>query len=99
MSPQQFISQLGHPRVILLMVTAGKAVDTVIAQLLPLLDADDILIDGGNSQLPGQQPALARAGRQGHSLRRHGRFRWRRRGALRPVADAGGCRCRLADHP
>ena len=48
-SPQQFISQLGHPRVILLMVTAGKAVDAVIAQLLPLLDAGDILIDGGNS--------------------------------------------------
>ena len=48
-SPQQFISQLGHPRVILLMVTAGKAVDAVIAQLLPLLNAGDILIDGGNS--------------------------------------------------
>ena len=48
-SPQQFISQLGRPRVILLMVTAGKAVDAVIAQLLPLLDAGDILIDGGNS--------------------------------------------------
>ena len=48
-SPQQFINHLGHPRVILLMVTAGQAVDAVIAQLLPLLDPGDILIDGGNS--------------------------------------------------
>ena len=48
-SPLQFISQLGHPRVIMLMVTAGKAVEAVIEQLLPLLDPGDILIDGGNS--------------------------------------------------
>ena len=45
----QFVSQLGHPRVIMLMVTAGKAVEAVIEQLLPLLDPGDILIDGGNS--------------------------------------------------
>ena len=48
-SPLQFVSQLDHPRVIMLMVTAGKAVETVIEQLLPLLDPGDILIDGGNS--------------------------------------------------
>ena len=48
-SPQQLVSQLAAPRVILLMVTAGKAVQAVIEQLLPLLEAGDILIDGGNS--------------------------------------------------
>lgn len=48
-SPQEFIDQLGHPRVILLMVTAGQAVESVIAQLLPMLAPGDILIDGGNS--------------------------------------------------
>ena len=31
------------------MVPAGKAVDADIAALKPLLQADDILIDGGNS--------------------------------------------------
>jgi len=46
---QQLLSQLGSPRVILLMVTAGPAVEAVIEQLLPLLEAGDILIDGGNS--------------------------------------------------
>ena len=31
------------------MVKAGVAVDQTIAQLIPLLDAGDIIIDGGNS--------------------------------------------------
>lgn len=46
---EQLVSQLGSPRVILLMVTAGGAVEALIEQLLPLLLAGDILIDGGNS--------------------------------------------------
>lgn len=48
-NPQQFITQLGHPRVIMLMVTAGQAVESVIAQLLPMLAPGDVLIDGGNA--------------------------------------------------
>lgn len=40
---------LATPRKILLMVPAGDPVDALIAQLLPLLDEGDILIDGGNS--------------------------------------------------
>jgi len=48
-SPEQLISQLTQPRIILLMVTAGRAVDAVIGQLLPGLEPGDILIDGGNS--------------------------------------------------
>lgn len=48
-TPQQLVSQLAQPRVILLMVTAGQAVEAVIEQLSPLLAPGDILIDGGNS--------------------------------------------------
>ena len=44
-----FISSLQSPRVIMLLVTAGKAVDEVITSLLPLLEKGDIIIDGGNS--------------------------------------------------
>ncbi|MFY7828798.1 MAG: phosphogluconate dehydrogenase (NAD(+)-dependent, decarboxylating) [Flectobacillus sp.] len=36
-------------RVIWLMVPAGEIVDTVIEQLIPLLNPSDIIIDGGNS--------------------------------------------------
>jgi len=43
-----FVSKLGAPRAIWLMVPAA-AVDETIADLLPHLEAGDILIDGGNS--------------------------------------------------
>src|SRR5688500_14569391 len=44
-----FISALETPRKIMLLVPAGPIVDSVINDLLPHLDAGDILIDGGNS--------------------------------------------------
>ncbi len=45
----QFVKNLSAPRRIQLMVNAGKVVDEVISQLVPLLDKGDIIIDGGNS--------------------------------------------------
>jgi 6-phosphogluconate dehydrogenase len=42
-------AQLSAPRVIWLMVPAGKPVDDTIAALLPHLAEGDVLIDGGNS--------------------------------------------------
>jgi 6-phosphogluconate dehydrogenase len=44
----EFVKKLQKPRAIWLMVPAA-VVDKTIADLLPLLDAGDILIDGGNS--------------------------------------------------
>jgi 6-phosphogluconate dehydrogenase len=44
-----FVASLKRPRTVMLMVKAGAAVDAVIEQLLPLLEQDDIVIDGGNS--------------------------------------------------
>jgi len=45
----EFAKSIARPRKIILMVNAGAAVDQVIEQLLPVLDVDDLIIDGGNS--------------------------------------------------
>ena len=45
----EFVDSLESPRKVMLMVKAGEVVDAYIEQLLPLLSAGDIIIDGGNS--------------------------------------------------
>ena len=42
------VQSVARPRKFFIMVTAGKAVDAVIDSLLPYLEADDIIMDGGN---------------------------------------------------
>jgi len=44
-----FAAALARPRKIMLMVKAGEAVDDFIGQLLPHVEAGDVVIDGGNS--------------------------------------------------
>ena len=46
---EEFVQALEKPRKIILMVKAGDPVDEVIDQLMPLLDAGDMIIDCGNS--------------------------------------------------
>ena len=46
---KEFVAKLSTPRKIMLLVPAGGPVDAVIADLLPLLDRGDLIIDGGNS--------------------------------------------------
>lgn len=47
-SIEEFCNKLINPRVIWLMVPAA-VVDATLASIIPLLDQDDIVIDGGNS--------------------------------------------------
>ncbi len=44
-----FIAKLEAPRNIMMLVPAGPIVDSVISDLLPHLEKDDLIIDGGNS--------------------------------------------------
>lgn len=48
----ELVSRLKKPRRVMMMVKAGQAVDDTIAQLIPLLEPGDIIIDGGNSHYP-----------------------------------------------
>lgn len=46
---KEFIQSLKRPRKIMLMIMAGAPVDSMVSQLLDILDEGDIIIDGGNS--------------------------------------------------
>ncbi|WP_432665610.1 decarboxylating 6-phosphogluconate dehydrogenase [Wukongibacter baidiensis] len=48
-SLEEMVEELKSPRIIWLMIPAGKAVDEIVERLIPLLDKEDIIIDGGNS--------------------------------------------------
>lgn len=49
-SMEDMVAKLKKPRRIMLLVKAGAAVDAFIEKLVPLLEAGDIIIDGGNSE-------------------------------------------------
>jgi len=48
-SPEELVRSLKRPRRVMLMVKAGEPVDQTIGGFDPLLEAGDIIIDGGNS--------------------------------------------------
>lgn len=54
-SLEELCASLASPRKIMLMVRAGRPVDDLIASLLPMLNAGDIIIDGGNSHFSDTQ--------------------------------------------
>jgi 6-phosphogluconate dehydrogenase len=45
----ELVGALARPRKIIMLVKAGSPIDELIAQLVPLLEPGDVLIDGGNS--------------------------------------------------
>jgi len=51
-SIKELADKLEKPRKIVMLVKAGKAVDELIEQLIPVCEPGDILIDGGNSHFP-----------------------------------------------
>ncbi|MFD1214838.1 NADP-dependent phosphogluconate dehydrogenase, partial [Arthrobacter sp. GCM10027362] len=61
----EFVDALEKPRRVLIMVKAGAPVDSVIEELVPLLEEGDIIIDGGNSHYEDtrrREAALAEKG-------------------------------------
>jgi 6-phosphogluconate dehydrogenase len=64
-SLEDFIGSLQLPRRIMLLVPAGPIVDSVIQELLPLLDKGDIIIDSGNSHFTDTSKRAADLSGQG----------------------------------
>ena len=49
-SLEEMVAKLKKPRRVMMLVKAGSAVDAFVDKLVPLLEAGDIIIDGGNSE-------------------------------------------------
>ncbi|MEA2146974.1 MAG: 6-phosphogluconate dehydrogenase, partial [Solirubrobacteraceae bacterium] len=52
---EDWVGALAHPRVLMSMVQAGEATDAVIDEIVPHLEAGDVLIDGGNANFRDTQ--------------------------------------------
>jgi 6-phosphogluconate dehydrogenase len=64
-SVADWVGALARPRVLMSMVQAGRATDAVIDEIVPHVDAGDVLIDGGNANFRDTQrrhDAVARHG-------------------------------------
>src|SRR5262245_43887050 len=48
-SVESLVKQLKRPRAIWLMVPAGEAVESTVDSLMPWIESNDVIIDGGNS--------------------------------------------------
>ena len=83
LSIADFCESLSVPRKIILMVKAGEAVDKTIEALLPHLEPNDIVIDGGNSNYEDTERRLT-------TLAEHLRGRRRPKAAGRDQTGASG---------
>lgn len=59
------VSKLSAPRVVWAMVPAGQITESTIDELIPLLSAGDVVIDGGNSRFSDDGPRAARLAEHG----------------------------------
>ena len=64
-SLHQLVDELAPPRVVWMMVPAGRPVDAVLDGLMPCLGAGDTVIDGGNSHYADTVARAARLGAAG----------------------------------
>eukprot|EP00920_Eleutheroschizon_duboscqi_P009483 GHVT01022048.1.p1 GENE.GHVT01022048.1~~GHVT01022048.1.p1 ORF type:complete len:294 (-),score=67.68 GHVT01022048.1:11-892(-) len=60
-----FVKALKSPRRIILMIQAGPAVDSALAELLPSLTPGDLLVDGGNEYYQTTEKRLATCNAKG----------------------------------
>jgi 6-phosphogluconate dehydrogenase len=59
------VAKLSAPRVVWAMVPAGDPTEKTIDELIPLLSAGDVVIDGGNSRFTDDGPRAARLAEHG----------------------------------
>jgi len=61
----EFVNSIKKPRNIIILVKAGAPVESVIKSLVPLLDKDDMIIDGGNEWYENTERRAEQVGEKG----------------------------------
>ncbi len=61
---EDFAHALSRPRLILVLVSAGRPVDDVLAALAPFLESGDVVVDAGNSHFTDTERRIALAADQ-----------------------------------
>jgi 6-phosphogluconate dehydrogenase len=64
-SLEELVSQLEPPRVVWMMIPAGKITEQTTQELLGILESGDVLVDGGNSNFHDSQRRNAEAAEKG----------------------------------
>jgi 6-phosphogluconate dehydrogenase len=64
-SPKELVAAIKRPRKVMMLVKAGQPVDDTIAQVAPLLEPGDVLIDGGNTHFPDTTRRMKEANAKG----------------------------------
>ena len=64
-SLEELVGQLEPPRVVWLMITAGRPTEESVEELLGLLERGDVIVDGGNSNFRESQRRAAQANEKG----------------------------------
>ena len=90
-SVQDLLHGLAKPRCILLLVTAGDAVDSVMQQLIEVLDSDDIIVDLGNSHYMDTERRISTCSQHGISFVGCGISGGSSGARLGPALMPGGC--------
>lgn len=65
---KEFVHNLKSPKVVMMLVPAGKIVDSVIEELLEILDKGDLIIDGGNSHFTDTERRFVDLEKKGYHL-------------------------------
>src|SRR3989344_9687489 len=64
-TPEELISKLGSPKILWLMLPSGDTTGEFLDKIFPLLQKDDIVIDGGNSFYRDSQKRAAKLAEKG----------------------------------
>jgi 6-phosphogluconate dehydrogenase len=95
-SPSDLIAAIPRPRIVCLLIPAGEQLCHLVEELMPLLEAGDVMVDAGNSHYRQTESLQAKVAQFGISLVGLGVSGGERGARLGPAVMAGGAPAAVA---